>query len=130
MSNKSIFHPNENRIIFYPNTEHYAAYGFKDKGGVLTDGLCEAMNDDAIIDMDLLDLQDAVRDNVENKLVPVIDDNGKIIGEYSVRVEIKTTMRNRLMKRIYSAMSNKQKKTMKIGSLNVIIIAHSNIFYE
>ena len=84
-NNKQLLHPNENRIIFYPNTEQFQSYDDEKKGGILINGLYETMKD--IIDNNNNDdnkknflqiVQDIIGDKAEDDLVKLKDKKGNV----------------------------------------------------
>eukprot|EP01084_Bolivina_argentea_P164139 285402_1 len=81
------YHPDENRCVFYSNTEPYYSYDDEKNGGILIYSLCKVLTDNE--NVNLLELQDLIRKYAKSKVTKV---DGQL---YVSLVEIKSTVNNR-----------------------------------
>ncbi len=127
--NEELSHPNKNRIIFYPNTEPYQSYGTKTKGSLLINGLYETLIDEKNMNKSLSELEDIMRDKLENKLVEVKQRNGKIT-KHNLKMEAPSTMSNRLKQQIFFKKNGttKNKKNVKLKN-QIAKQENMNTFY-
>eukprot|EP01084_Bolivina_argentea_P115788 205846_1 len=104
-------HPNENRIIFYPNTEPFSAYDDANKGARMLNALYDTLMDERNKNKNLSQIQGIMMDKMENKSISVkLDDEQQ--SEYYAKIEVKTTMKISALQQIYF-----QKNTGKIKSI-------------
>eukprot|EP01084_Bolivina_argentea_P245059 410394_1 len=115
---QKIHHPNENRMIFYPNTEPYVSYDGSN-GGALMYSFYSTMMDDENKNKNFLQLQDIIRKKADQKLFSCKDDQG-VLKEYCVKIETKTTMDYEAMQKMYFREKNTQKDKEFIAAKNAI----------
>ena len=93
-------HPDSNRCIFSSNTTGYQSYGYPNTGSILLTTLYELMytQQDNANNNNLIELQDLIRENIENTKIIIKNGNEKI--ECKAILEIQTTMYNSDMQKI------------------------------
>eukprot|EP01084_Bolivina_argentea_P259067 437009_1 len=127
MDNK--IHPDENRCIFYPNTERFIAYDDK-HGGILINGLCETFKSN-ISTNNFLDIQDLIREKSDG-IVKVKTDDGQTHIQIA-KIEIVSTMSNTLMRQIHFGENIKnvdqhKKHTQTIADYNASMSSKNILF--
>eukprot|EP01084_Bolivina_argentea_P043337 79851_1 len=111
--------PNNNRLIFYSNTEPFISYQYEKTGGVLINGLYQVLNDKKNRDKTLIEIQDLIEQFCNNTVCSLKDKNGKITKDKGiVQIETSRVGMDLKMRSNIKFMVNKKKNYKKIKSLN------------
>lgn len=122
--------PNNNRFIFYSNTEPFISYDTTENGGILIDALYRTLlNDSVNFDKNFIQIQQKIRKKTDHQSVARKDMNGCI--KYGiVQIENKTTMEPRFMQQLYFKKCVERTNQEIIEQQNKINIHHKlNIQY-